>query len=515
MSKDVRSGLSVQSWASASLLLIAVAFLSKGLGFFRELLIAKYFGVSGEVDAFIVALTVALLAGSGIGVALSTMLIPVVHTLHAKEGEERAARFVGKIIVATLVISAFAMVPLIVAPESIIRMLAPSLSRRVVSLATSFVPWLALYALLLNLVFVLSAAFNTHGHFSIPAFSDLGFNVVAITILLMFASVLGVGALVAGSILGLAVCGGILFVLLWRHHLARFGRQQSEEAIWPFLYLCMPILLLEFSCQVLATVENYFASGLAEGSIAALNYARRVNIVLVALVALNVSRGVFPTFSALWREGKRQEAGEILTRISNTVIILFIPTAVCCVALRDQILALLYMRGAFDHHGLEMTEAVFIFYCGGLVAAVLEPVFIKACYAFRDTWTPLVSMALSAVLATIGSYLLIPVYGLIGIAFVVNLAVAFRAFIMAFVLSRALEYFDLRKLGACSAGALICAGLAYAASIGIPRDTPFGLLAWSLVFAVTYLLGGWFFLEGSIRPLVWRFARFGTEMRSR
>lgn len=126
MSKDVRSGLSVQSWASASLLLIAVAFLSKGLGFFRELLIAKYFGVSGEVDAFIVALTVALLAGSGIGVALSTMLIPVVHTLHAKEGEERAARFVGKIIVATLVISAFAMVPLIVAPESIIRMLAPS-----------------------------------------------------------------------------------------------------------------------------------------------------------------------------------------------------------------------------------------------------------------------------------------------------------------------------------------------------------------------------------------------------
>lgn len=497
------------------MLLITVAFLSKGLGFFRELLIAKYFGVSGEVDAFIIALSAALLAGSGIGIALSTMLIPVLHDLQAEVGKENAASFVGKVIVATLGLSAIALAPLILVPESIIRVLAPSLSWRAINMAASFAPWLALYALLLNLVFVLSAAFNTQGHFSVPAFSDLGFNVVAIAILVMFSTVLGVGALVAGSVLGLAACGGILFFLLWRHHLARFGMHQSGAAIWPFIHLCVPILLLEFSCQIITAVENYFASGLAEGSIATLNYARRVNIMMVALVALNVSRGVFPTFSLLWREGKRQEAAEILMRISNTVIILFVPAAVCCMALRDQILGLLYLRGAFDRNALEMTEAVFIFYCGGLVAAVLEPVFIKACYAFGDTRTPLVSTALSAVFAAIGTYLLIPIWGLVGIAFVINLSIAFRAFAMAFVLSNTLEYFDLRRLAASSVGALVCTGLACAASIGIPRDTPLGLMGWILVFAVTYLFCGWFFLEGSIRPLVWKFARLGVEMRPR
>lgn len=338
---------------------------------------------------------------------------------------------------------------------------------------------------------------------------------VAITILVMFSSALGIGALVAGSVLGLAVCGGILFLLLWRHRLARFGMYQSRGTIWPFIHLCVPILLLEFSSQIIAAIENYFASGLAEGSIAALNYARRVNIMMVALVALNVSRGAFPTFSLLWREGKRQEAAEILMRISNTVIILFVPAAVGCMVLRDQILDVLYMRGVFDHNALEMTEAAFIFYCGGLVAAVLEPVLIKACYAFGDTRTPLISTAISAVFATIGIYLLIPIWGLVGIAFIVSLSIALRAFIMAFVLSKTLEYFDLGRMAASGVGALVCTGLACAASIGFPHDTPLGLMAWSLVFAITYLFTGWFFLEGSIRPLVWKFRRFGAELLAR
>src|SRR5687768_8237112 len=101
MSEKTGMRLSVQTWASAAVLLIAVACLSKGLGFFRELLIAKYFGVSGDVDAFIVALSLALLAGSGIGIALSTMLIPAVHKLQAEQGKESAAGLVGRVIVAT------------------------------------------------------------------------------------------------------------------------------------------------------------------------------------------------------------------------------------------------------------------------------------------------------------------------------------------------------------------------------------------------------------------------------
>ena len=512
MSESMRKSLSVQTWVSASALLIAVAFVSKGLGFFRELLIAQYFGISGDVDAFIVALSLALLACSGIGIALSTMLIPAVHKLEAEGDKERAARFVGKVIVVSGLLSLCVGLPLLLFPELVIRLFAPSLSARVASAAASYAPWLAIYALLLNLVFVLSAAFNAQRHFVVPAFSDLAFNLVAISILVIFAATLGVGALVVGSILGLAVCVGILYVLMRRNRLADFETKEAMIDMWPFLRLAMPILWLEFSCQIITAIENYFASGLAEGSIAALNYARRVNLVMVTLVALNISRGVFPTFSLLWLDGKRQEAAEILTRISTMVITTFVPIAICCVALRDQVLGLLYMRGAFDRNALEMTAAVFVFYSVGLVVAVLEPVFIKACYAFGDARTPLGSTAISAFVAAVGTYLLTPLWGIAGIAIMMNLAIGLRAVLMALALNRTLKYFDLGALGASGLGALVCAGAAFAASSGILHETPLGLTLWCLVFATTYIFCGWFFLRGEIRPLLWRFARLGSEI---
>jgi len=504
--------LSVQSWGSASAFLIAVAFLSKGLGFFRELLIANYFGISGDVDAYIIALSLALFAASGIGIALSTMLIPAVHQLQVRAGNERAVGFVGRVIVVAGLLSLFVSLPLILFPEPVISVFAPSLPGRVVSKAASFAPWLALYALLLNLVFVLSAAFNARRHFVAPALSDLVFNMVAISTLVMCAAALGVGALVAGSILGLAVFVGILFVLMRRNHLAEFEMKNVATDMRPFLSFSLPILLLEFLCQVLTTIENYFASGLVEGSIAALNYARRVNLVMVTLVALNISRGVFPIFSLLWLEGKRKEAADILKRISATIITIFIPIAVCCIALRDQILGVLYMRGAFDCNALEMTAAVFVFYSIGLVVALLEPVFIKACYAFGDTKTPLVSTAISVFVVAFGTSLLTPFWGIAGIAMMMNLAIVLRAVLMALALSRTLKYFDLGELGMNSLGALICAGMAFAASNTILHETPVGLMMWCLVFVTTYLASGWFFMENEIRPLVWRFAKRSGEI---
>ncbi|MBS0162702.1 MAG: polysaccharide biosynthesis C-terminal domain-containing protein [Nitrospira sp.] len=515
MSEKSRSGLSIQSWASASILLIAVALLSKGLGFFRELLGAKYFGTSGDVDAFFVALSMALLANSGIGIALSTVLIPAVHNLRLDARKQAAAQLIGRVIVATVILSITMILPLILFPELVVRIFVPYLSPRVGSMAASFMPWLAWYGLLLNLVFVLAAAFNAQRHFVVPAFSDLAFNLVAVSILVMFAATLGVNALVASSVLGMGTCGGILFFLLWRHQLARFDLHERGEDIRPFLHLCIPILLLEISCQIITAVENYFASGLAEGSIAALNYARRISVMIVTLVALNISRGVFPTFSLLWLEGKQEEAAEILMRISTMIIAIFVPVAVSCVVLRDQVVGILYMRGAFDRNALEVTAAVFIFYSAGLVVAVLEPVFIKACYAFGDTRTPLYSTAISAAVMTGGTYLLTPLWGIAGIALMMNLSIALRTLLMAVALNKMVRHFDLGDLGASGLGSLVCAAVALACSSVVLHETPLGLMLWCMAFGATYLSCGWFFMKGEIRPLVWKVARIGMGMWGR
>ena len=47
-----------QNVAEATILMASFLFLSKAIGYFREVLVAKYFGASSQTDAFLVALII-------------------------------------------------------------------------------------------------------------------------------------------------------------------------------------------------------------------------------------------------------------------------------------------------------------------------------------------------------------------------------------------------------------------------------------------------------------------------
>jgi len=65
-----------QTVTQAALLIAVIAFISKFVGFFREVLVANYFGATGQTDAFLVAM---LIPGSILGLfagGFSTLVIP-------------------------------------------------------------------------------------------------------------------------------------------------------------------------------------------------------------------------------------------------------------------------------------------------------------------------------------------------------------------------------------------------------------------------------------------------------
>ena len=61
---------------SATSLLVAANAASKLMGFAREVLTARAYGVSAQVDAFLVSLSVPDLVGSALGAAMAAALIP-------------------------------------------------------------------------------------------------------------------------------------------------------------------------------------------------------------------------------------------------------------------------------------------------------------------------------------------------------------------------------------------------------------------------------------------------------
>src|SRR5258707_11853911 len=79
--------LTRQGLLSATGLLIAANAASKLMGFTREILTARAYGVSAQVDAFLVALSVPDLVGSALGAAMAATLIPRLADLGTAPGQ--------------------------------------------------------------------------------------------------------------------------------------------------------------------------------------------------------------------------------------------------------------------------------------------------------------------------------------------------------------------------------------------------------------------------------------------
>lgn len=329
MSEQTKNNLSLQGWAAASVLLLAVAVVSKGLGFVREILVANYYGASGLVDAFSIAYSVPLLAAGGISFAFSMALLPKYHQVLAAKGREEANCLLVSMHVSSVVLSIAVLLPLWVIPNEVIRLVAPGLPSDGVQLAGDLLRWLCVYVLSLNIVNLLVATFHVFNHFKVPAISEIGFNVVTIAVLICWSSGLSIHALVLGNLLGNVLCIGLLVGALAHNRTIIGAWYVPRVNLWSSVRLMLPIWGYAICGHLGGTIANFFASGLREGSVAAFGYARTVSAAVVTLVTLNIARGVFPTLAALSSKEQSEEGRTLLLALSK-VIILFLCRLVFC-----------------------------------------------------------------------------------------------------------------------------------------------------------------------------------------
>ncbi|MGH2400641.1 MAG: lipid II flippase MurJ, partial [bacterium] len=154
-----QSRLSTQTWITASFILVLTTLGSKALGLVRDVLAAKLFGAGPQVDAFMVASTLAA-ATAGIGSALAATVVPAYRRVLVARGSGEAAVFAGGAVGLTLVLSTLIMGMLVVAPRFFVALVTPSLPAATAELAAELVRWLAGFILGINLFYIFSAVYN-------------------------------------------------------------------------------------------------------------------------------------------------------------------------------------------------------------------------------------------------------------------------------------------------------------------------------------------------------------------
>ncbi len=150
-----------------------------------------------------------------------------------------------------------------------------------------------------------------------------------------------------------------------------------------------PILLDSVVEKAGAVFDIQLASHIAIGSVAALSYARGILLLPFAIISLSINRAILPTFTTRIALKKHEGLTDIIFYGIRTNLFLLLPAAAGLFGLRNEIISVIYERGAFTHMNTVRTGLAMGCYAPALVGMSLVALLSRFFYAMRDTRTPL------------------------------------------------------------------------------------------------------------------------------
>jgi putative peptidoglycan lipid II flippase len=176
------------------------------------------------------------------------------------------------------------------------------------------------------------------------------------------------------------------------------------------------VLLADSIPQLYGLVDRHLGSYLAEGSIAALQYANLIAVLPISICGLTLGTAIFPFLSAAIQAKDKERAGDILDKAVRWSLILVVPVMIWLVSFRQEITGLLYERGAFNQESSLLTASTLMMYALGLIPNVLMAIFAKVFYSSRRWGPVMLSAAVSVAVKWVLSLWWVERHGTIGLA---------------------------------------------------------------------------------------------------
>ncbi|MEP3438991.1 MAG: murein biosynthesis integral membrane protein MurJ [Hoeflea sp.] len=404
---------------------------SRVLGFVREAMIAAFLGAGPVADAFYAAFRFPnlfrRLFAEG---AFNAAFVP----LFAREieaGGQAAAKKFAEQVLSVLLLSLFApsALAMIFMPFLVGTVIAPKFASDpekfdlTVLLARIMFPYLAA----MSLVAMLAGILNSLRRDFLAALAPVLLNVVLVTGLLA-AGYLDLSAPETGKILGWSVTvSGLLQLGLLVLAIKREGfalglvRPRLTPAVKRLLWLALPAAITGGITQINLLVGQIIASA-QDGAIAIINYADRLNQLPLGVIGIAIGVVLLPELSRALQAGDIKEAQYLQNRSLEFGLAITVPAAVGLALLPEPIIALVFERGAFTRETTLITSTVLAAFAVGLPAFVLSKIFTPVFYAREDMRTPMWASTLSVVINIVGSLLLFPRLGVMGLAVATSLA---------------------------------------------------------------------------------------------
>jgi len=390
-----------------------------GLGVFgllQVILIAREYGVSATTDAYMISVWITLIIWGMGDTVLTYSLVPYLVSKHVKEGRERAVEAANHIFTwFFLSLLVLAVVLYLVAPY-LVALLAPGFSTEAYLLAVDLLRLLSPVVFIGGLAAFLAALSYTLQRFGVPALAaqlpDLG----AISFIL-FGGIgrWGIKAVVAGFLSGVALQLIVLFfALLKAGVLPRFRFSGIREFINVARLMGPRAGGIGVNRGIIG-IDRLFASMLGAGSVSVLGYTYRLTLLPVSLAVATFGKTLMPHLSKEVAEGNMDYLRKFVPYAIRFVLFGLAPLVLIFVYFSETIIRLLYQRGNFTGDAAVLASGVFIFYSLAILFSATSVILSGIFFASGDTWTPFKVTFLALILNALLDFLLMNIFGIIGI----------------------------------------------------------------------------------------------------
>jgi putative peptidoglycan lipid II flippase len=399
---------------SRAALLVAVSFgINKVIAILRQLIIARQFGLSSNLDVFNVANNVPDMLYSLIsGGALAVAIIPVLTEVMTRENRDAAWRVFSQIANFAFLVTALLSLLVAIFAEPLIKHplgIAPGFTPEQQALSVDLMRLNLFATLIFSMAGLLIAGLQANQHFLLPAIGPILYNVGQIFGAIVLAPEtgysfgpvtlpaygLGVYGLVYGVLIGSAfyfliqIPGLVIYKFKWTPKM-----NLRDADVKKILFMLGPRVASMFLYQLTFIARDNLASRLPLGSVSALTYGWMILQVPETLIGTAIGTALLPTISEMITKNQRAEFAETINRVIRVFIALAIPSAML---LSIALPPLLDFAFGFDPAGTSLMLWVTRAFLVGLLSHCLLELGARIFFAQQNATIPFLAAAINLV----------------------------------------------------------------------------------------------------------------------
>lgn len=381
---------------ASAMVVSTMTLLSRIMGLVRDVVLARFLGVSAGTDAFFVAFRIPnflrRLFAEG---AFNQAFVPVLSE-YKNNGTKAAAKELIDRVAGTLGFTLLTVTVLgVVGAPWLIVVFAPGFGSDPLKqlLATEMLRITFPYLFFIALTAFSGSILNTWGRFAVPAFTPVLLNICLIGAALVVAPLLSDERMAVALAWGVLVAG-MAQLMLQLPFLARIGLMPSpkvsfkDPGVKKIMALMAPALFGVSVSQINLLLDTVLASLLETGSVTWLYYSDRLMELPLGLFAIAIGTVILPSLSKNHATQTQEEFSRTMDWGVRLVVLLAVPAAVALLVLAKVLLASLFFYGEFSLVDVEQSAKALQAYSLGLLAFMLIKVLAPGFFARQDTRTP-------------------------------------------------------------------------------------------------------------------------------